>query len=68
MDLLDVTEKFKTKDYLVTIYIKKAFGSLEHSFLITMSEKFGFRTNFIDWIEIFLNEQELCVINGDVIT
>ena len=26
-DLLDVTEKFKTKGYLVTIDIKKAFDS-----------------------------------------
>ena len=40
-DLPDVTEKFKTKGYLVTIDIEKAL------------EKFGFETNFIDWIKIF---------------
>ena len=66
--MLDVTEKFKTKDYLVTIDIEKAFDSLDHSFLITTLEKFGFGTNFIDWIKIFLNEQESCVINGGVTT
>ena len=67
-DLLDVTEKFKTKGYLVTIDIEKAFDSLGHSFLLTTLEKFGFGTNFIDWIKIFLNEQESCVINGGVTT
>ena len=67
-DLLDVTEKFKTKGYLVTIDIEKAFDSLDHSFLLTTLKKFGFGTNFIDWIKIFLNEQESCVINGGVTT
>ena len=67
-DLIDVTKKFKTKDYLVAIDIEKVFDSLEHSFLITTLEKWGFGTNFIDWIKIFLNEQELCVTNGGVTT
>ena len=67
-DLLDVTEKFKTKDYLVTIDIEKAFDSLNHSFLLTILEKFGLGTNFIDWIKIFLNDQESCIINGGVTT
>ena len=56
-DLVDVTEKFKTKGYLVTIQIKKAFNSVDRSFLITTLEKFGFGTNFIDWIKIFLNDR-----------
>ena len=67
-DLLDVTEKFKTKGYLVTTDIEKAFDSIDHSFLLITFEKFGFGTNFIDWIKIFLNEQESCVINGGVTT
>ena len=67
-DLLDVTEKFKTNGYLVKIDIEKAFDSLDHSFFITALEKFGFGTNFIDWIKNFLNEQESCVINGGVTT
>ena len=56
-DLVDVTEKFKTKGYLVTIQIKKAFNSVDRSFLITTLEKFGFGTSFIDWIKIFLNDR-----------
>ena len=66
--MFDVTEKFKTKGYLVTIDVEKAFDFLGHSFLLTTLEKFGFGTNFIDWIKIFLNDQESCVINGGVTT
>ena len=66
--MFDVTEKFKTKGYLVTVDVGKAFDFLGHSFLLTTLEKFGFGTNFIDWIKIFLNDQESCVINGGVTT
>ena len=52
-DLLDVTEKFKTKDYLVKIGRKKSFVPLNHIFLLTTLEKFGFETNFIDWMKSF---------------
>ena len=41
-DLLDVTEKVKTKGYLVKTDIEKAFDSLGYSFLLTTSRKFGF--------------------------
>ena len=61
-----VNEKFKTKSYLVTIDIEEVFGSFDHSFLLIKLEKFCFGTNFIDWIKIFSNDQELCVINGGV--
>ena len=47
-DFLDVTEKFKTKGYLVTIDIEKAVDSLDDSCLLTTLEKFGFGTNFIN--------------------
>ena len=38
----------------------------DHSFLIITLKKFSFGTNLIDWIKIFLNDQESCVINGGV--
>ena len=66
--MLDVTEKFKTKGYLVTIDMKKVFDSLDHSFLLTTLEKFGFDSNFIDCIKILLNNQKFCVIYGGVTT
>ena len=64
-DLLSVTTKMKVKGYLVTVDIAKAFDSLNHTFLICALEKICFGKAFIDWIKIFLNEQESCVINGE---
>ena len=57
----------KVIGYLVTIDIEKAFDSLDHAFLISAVEKIGFGKT-IDWIKIFLNEQEVCVINAGITT
>ena len=54
----------KVKGYLVTIDIEKYFDSLDHTFLISALEKFGFGKTFIEWIKTFLNEQESYIING----
>ena len=67
-DLLSFTKKIKVKGYVVTIDIEKAFDSLNHTFLKSALEKFRFRKTFTDWMKIFLNEQEWCVINGGIIT
>lgn len=36
--------------------MEEAFAFLDHSFLLTTSEKIGFGINFIDWIKIFSND------------
>ena len=43
--------------------MKKAFDSIDHSFLISFVKKFGFGKEFMTWIEISLKDQELCVRN-----
>ena len=43
--------------------IEKAFDSLDHNFLISTLEKYGFGQNFILRVEILLKDQESCVIN-----
>ena len=48
--------------------IEKAFYSLDHNFLISVLEKCGFCKNFISWINIFLRNQESCVLNGSATT
>ena len=58
----------KVKGYLVTIDIEKAFDSLHHTFLISALETLAFGKTFIDWKKIFLNDQESCVIKGEIIT
>ena len=35
--------------------IEKAFDSLDHDFLVTVLNKFGFGSNFISWIKLLLN-------------
>ena len=52
----------------MTIDIEKAFDSLDHNFLISALEKFGFGKAFVDWIKVFLNEQKLYVVNGGITT
>ena len=65
-DVIEMAELLKLRVYLVTIDIEKAFDSLDHTFLEAVLEKSGFGKYFIDWIKIFLKEQESCVINGGV--
>ena len=51
-------------DILVTVYIQKAFDSINHCFLQSVSKRYGFGENFIHIIKILLKNQELCIING----
>ena len=48
--------------------IEKAFHSLDHSFLISVLNKTGFRENFIGWIKILLYNQEPRLLNGGFTT
>ena len=48
--------------------IEQAFDSLDHNFLISTLEKYGFGKIFILWVKILLRDQESCVINGGTTT
>ena len=48
--------------------IEKAFDSLDHNFLISTLEKYGFGKNFILWVKILLRDLESWVINGGTTT
>ena len=54
-DILDIP------GYLVTMDIEKAFDSLD-------LKKLDFGENFIHWINVLLNKQQSCVINGGFTT
>ena len=47
----------------MTLDIEKVFDSVNHLFLITALEKYGFKEDFIKWIQILIQNQESCVIN-----
>ena len=47
---------------------EKAFDLVNHLFLITALEKYGFKEDFVKWIQILIQNQESCVINGGTTT
>ena len=63
-NIIEITKIRKIGGFLVTTDIEKAFDSLDHDFLISTLEKYGFDQSFVLWIKISLNDQESCVING----
>ena len=67
-DILEMTDILNKEDYLLTKDIEKAFHSVSHYFLLGILEKYGFKKNFLRWIENFLNNQESCIINGEITT
>ena len=62
-DILEMSESFNLKGYIVTVDIEKAFDSLSHSFLLACLKKYGYGNDFIKWVERLLECQESCIIN-----
>ena len=63
-DISEITDVINKEGFLVTMDIEKAFDSLDHTFVISVLKKFGFRNNFVSWIETLISKQESCVVNG----
>ena len=61
-DIIEIAKIKKIEGFLVTMDIGKAFDSLDHKFLISALEKYGFGKNFISWVKILLRNQESCVL------
>ena len=57
-------ESLNLKGHIVTVDIEKAFHSLSHSFLLVCLEIYGYGSDFIKWVEMLLECQESCIING----
>ena len=49
-DILEIPDDLKIKGFLMTLDIEKAFDLVNHLFLITVLEKYGFKENLIKWI------------------
>ena len=63
-----MTDVLNMEGYLLTIDIEKVFDSADHYFLLAIREKYGFKKNVLRWIETLLNNQESCVIKGEITT
>ena len=48
--------------------IEKAFDSVDHLFLVSALEKYGFKNDFIRWIKLLLKNQESRIINREQTT
>ena len=64
VDIIEITDVLNKEGFLVTMDIKKAFDSLDHTFVISPLKKYGFGNNFASWIETLISKQESCTING----
>ena len=63
-DIIEISNIFNISGYLLAMDLEKAFDSLNHKFLISVLQQYGFGENFVDWIKILLFDQESCIING----
>ena len=50
-DLLEYVDKENLDGLIFAADIEKAFDSIEHNFLLATSTKYGFGSNFIQWIK-----------------
>ena len=57
-DLIEYSSIQNIPGYLVTMDIEKVFNSVDHTFLCSVLQKFGFGKNFIRWVSIIFNRQE----------
>lgn len=51
-DLIGYMREEKKSGYVISLDFEKAFDRVEHSFLFSILEQFGFGVNFIKWITI----------------
>ena len=63
-DIAEITDLLQIEGTLLTVDIEKAFDSVNHLFLASALEKYGFKDDFIRWIKLLLKNQESCTING----
>ena len=59
-DKIEISDLLNVEEFLVTMDIKKAVGSLYHDFLSSVLRKFVFGKKFFTWIEILLKYQLSC--------
>ena len=67
-DILQISDNLKIKRPVMILDIKKAFDSVNHVFLITALEKYGFKEDFIKWKQFLIQNQESCGLNEETAT
>ena len=63
-DLLKYAEEENSDRILFAADIKKAFDSVDHNFIFATLNKFGFGSDFIQWIKTLFKNSQSCVMNN----
>ena len=63
-DILEYTDSNDIEAILFSADFEKAFNSIDHSFLFSVLESFGFGPDFIQWVRTLFYNAESCVINN----
>ena len=58
-NLIKITKIKKLESFLVAMDIDEAIYSLDHNFLTSTLENYGFGKNFVIWLKILLRDQEI---------
>ena len=62
-DIAEITDLLQIEGILLTVDIEKTFDSVNHLFLVSALEKYGFKNDFIRWNKLLLKNLESCIIN-----
>ena len=63
-DILQINKQFSIPGILCCADFETAFDSLDHTFIFTCMEHFGFPAGFIRWVKLLHTEVESCVLNN----
>ena len=63
-DLLKYAEEENSDGILFEADIEKAFDSVGHNFIFATLNKFGFGSDFIQWIKTLFKNSQSCVMNN----
>lgn len=61
INYLNVTGK---AGYLLALDYKKAFDTISKSFMLQAFKTFGFKTNFVKWVQVLINGTNSCINHG----
>ena len=64
-DMLEYADKNNIEAILFSADFEKTFDSVDHTFILAVLKSYGLGPDFIQWVKIFLNSAESCVMNKD---
>ena len=66
--MLEYADKENLDGLIFAADIEKDFDSIDHNFLLATLTKYGFGSNFIQWIKTLFSNCESCVMNNGLST